>query len=142
VKVEAIVQSMLPLARCAASAAPLVSVITSNEVPTASVIGRPSRSTSAGTITKPPPMPKKPVRTPVTRPVGVTRTSERLPLGVAGSGRRRSIAAAAASRSSAKASSSARPLTSRLSAVPAIAPAAPAAPKASAVLIWTRPLRA
>jgi hypothetical protein len=47
--------------------------MTASEVPTASVIGRPSRSTSAGTITKPPPTPKKPVSTPVRSPIAAAR---------------------------------------------------------------------
>ena len=64
---------MPPLARCAASAAPLVRAITSSDVPTAIAIGKPSPSVSAGTITKPPPTPKKPVRRPVAAPAAPTR---------------------------------------------------------------------
>ncbi len=41
----------------------------SSDVPTAARIGRPRTSTSAGTITKPPPTPKKPVMNPVARPL-------------------------------------------------------------------------
>ena len=38
--------------------------MTSNEVPTAAGISKPSASTRAGTMTNPPPTPKKPVSSP------------------------------------------------------------------------------
>jgi hypothetical protein len=72
-KPEASVTSIPPLARCAARAAPLVSEITSSDVPTASAIGNARPSVSAGTITKPPPTPKKPVSRPVSAPAAATR---------------------------------------------------------------------
>ena len=49
-------------------------VITSNDVPTASGIEKRSARTSAGTITNPPPTPKKPVSSPTTVPAKATRT--------------------------------------------------------------------
>jgi hypothetical protein len=93
-------------------------------------------------MTKPPPTPKKPVRTPAPIPTAPTRPSDELPPCARGSSRRSSMATAAATSSSAKASRSAGPLISRFSAVPPTAPIAPAAPNASAVLICTRPIRA
>src|SRR6266540_3643799 len=134
---------MRPLARCAASAEALVSAMIASEVPTASVIGSPSRSTSAGTITKPPPTPKKPVSRPVRSPVAAARSCAwGRRFGSAVRPRRRCMAQAARSRSAAKASRMMWPPTTRLSALPPIAPAPPARPKASAVLIRTFPIRA
>ena len=48
--------------------------MTSSEVPTASGIVKPSARTRAGTITKPPPTPKKPVSSPTIVPATVTFT--------------------------------------------------------------------
>jgi hypothetical protein len=48
----------------AVSAEALLTEMTSKQVPTAAGISKPRASTSAGTMTKPPPTPKKPVSSP------------------------------------------------------------------------------
>ena len=52
-----------------------LTAITISEVPTASGIEKPSANTSAGTMTKPPPTPKKPVRSPMNDPAITTFTA-------------------------------------------------------------------
>ena len=60
------------LPKRASSAAALLIEMTSREVPTATGISKPSASTRAGTMTKPPPTPKKPVSSPT--PVAAATT--------------------------------------------------------------------
>jgi hypothetical protein len=56
----------------AAKAAALLIAITSNDVPAATGISKPRARTRAGTMTKPPPTPKKPVSSPTTLAVATS----------------------------------------------------------------------
>ena len=64
--------SIDPVWRRVLSATTELIVMTSSDVPIASGIVKPSASTSAGTMTKPPPTPKNPVRSPTTVPAAAT----------------------------------------------------------------------
>ena len=66
-----------PWPRRAIRAEALLIEITSSEVPTATGIEKPSTRTSAGTTTKPPPTPKKPVKSPTTVAVRTTAAGAR-----------------------------------------------------------------
>ena len=62
-----VVQVMLPELACARNPAMELTIVMSRDVPMAVPIGMQSRSTSASTITNPPPTPSRPVRKPATR---------------------------------------------------------------------------
>ena len=89
-----------PDGRRVASATVELTAMTISDVPTASGIEKPSASTSAGTMTKPPPTPKNPVSRPMNDPASTTLTavarSSRIAVPAGGSASRRSGVAAAA----------------------------------------------
>ena len=137
-----------PASRCTASPINDVAVMIARDVPTAVRIVKASAIASVGTIRKPPPTPKKPVRKPTSTPARRSRGSRsggqlppvsQVPSAGSSLSALRQVAAAAASMTSANAPSSAVPLTASLARVPATRPGTAASVNEPAWRQHTRP---